>query len=1209
MKIFAKILFVLFIFSFFNSFYVEPTFAATITLRPNAAGARQNWFVVGITHYGATSDQIDTTYVYDVAEFSDELENLQNSSNLGTINSVIAFIRCKAVGGGGAAEKASVYWNTGVLHASTPITITRATFADYSETRTTHPDTGSAWTWSQINSLQVGSRIEQLGFGEVIQCSEFWIVVDYTPPVVDTTPPTWSSNSVNTTFAGNPALFFVQYNDNNALQPNGKYIFSTNNTGTWVNDSSVSWISTPQWANISKTLNSTPGLVIGYRWYANDSAGNVNNTPIFTLTTTAPPSGAPIDVAYYNFTLPYAVAKAFARSADSGTVTTTSTGDSSNPPLWTQNWDGFNFTAAGYTFLTSPQSSGGNAKLTSGATNNEPFGRFNFTLNMTLHPLSNIQWLYVQLRQILIGGAASNEPCTYLMANFTNAGWFKFDSDLTIANAATRSLNFTDVSEISKLIDTSNNNQLVLGSQGVAQDSGEGCAVSFVSVRVGYTPIGATLKDQIRFPCSTNIQTAGDNCTPRFNPGVNTNFNVSFRLRNASTTAGILDKTMMLRYGPSTDPRTNQAGINIQYNASGCGPNQRVIMTATPFVEACSGAICSSTTNPDFKVNQSTLTVGYDINITFPLRFCRGTEGIAYDLAIGSNESGTGTIIADSFLTIVPHVITAWNKTTNNFIESSPAIGNVNGDSFQDVIIGSDDYNLYAINGSNGAQLWAYGTVNSPVLGAPALADIDGDLQLDVVFGTCTNESTASTTYSNRIFALNGNNGSQKWNFSTGGCVLSSPAIANLTVEGTKYVFISSFDDKKIWTINGTNGLRIWNFTANGSFVASPTLADGITGDSGKPEVYIGSYDGNMYALNATNGNKLWNYTVGALIETTAAVDDVDNNGTKSVVFGAYNGIVYQLNANNGALEKASSGNIGQLVSSPIIANVQPDSSYKEVIIGSPFGTVYVLNGSNSTSVYTPVWNFTLTTGGRADSSPAIADVDNDTFSDIVIGGSDGFLYAIRGIDGTELWNYSIGGNIPGSPAIGDVNNDGENEIIVGSFNRNITTIDPGGVTIMDQENWNMFGGNMQRTRILDDVSPELEFFVINDPSTTPQLISKWKDIFSQLAFADIEEDSSGTMEISRIPINSVEGWANYTFKSIFFDRNVFYKLTIYDIYGNSRTISGNFLSSQAVGTFQEIQKIAALESQKLAQQIVTLLFSVLIVFIVVLVVIYLLAR
>ncbi|MCK5450103.1 BspA family leucine-rich repeat surface protein, partial [Candidatus Pacearchaeota archaeon] len=98
--------------------------------------------------------------------------------------------------------------------------------------------------------------------------------------------PTYSLNQTNSTIAGQSTLFSIQYDDDAVLHPTGQYIFSTNNTGTWANESAVNFTATPSWANVSKILNSSVGVSVGYRWYADDNVGDVNNTGVFVLTTT-----------------------------------------------------------------------------------------------------------------------------------------------------------------------------------------------------------------------------------------------------------------------------------------------------------------------------------------------------------------------------------------------------------------------------------------------------------------------------------------------------------------------------------------------------------------------------------------------------------------------------------------------------------------------------------------------------------------------------------------------------------------------------------------------------------------------------------------------------------------------------------------------------------------------------------------------------------
>lgn len=104
--------------------------------------------------------------------------------------------------------------------------------------------------------------------------------------VPDTTDPTYSNAGTNTTVINKLCAFTITYDDNMFLHDNGQYKFSTNNTGSWVNESAINFTATPQTIVTNKTLSSTEGAIIGYRWYANDSTGNDNNTPIYTVVTT-----------------------------------------------------------------------------------------------------------------------------------------------------------------------------------------------------------------------------------------------------------------------------------------------------------------------------------------------------------------------------------------------------------------------------------------------------------------------------------------------------------------------------------------------------------------------------------------------------------------------------------------------------------------------------------------------------------------------------------------------------------------------------------------------------------------------------------------------------------------------------------------------------------------------------------------------------------
>ena len=69
---------------------------------------------------------------------------------------------------------------------------------------------------------------------------------------------------------------------------------------------------------------------------------------------------------------------------------------------------------------------------------------------------------------------------------------------------------------------------------------------------------------------------------------------------------------------------------------------------------------------------------------------------------------------------------------------------------------------------------------------------------------------------------------SQFWNYTTGGDVISSPALGDLDGDGKLEVLIGS-SDSKIYALNGEDGTQVWNYPTGGAIYSSPALGD-ITG-------------------------------------------------------------------------------------------------------------------------------------------------------------------------------------------------------------------------------------------------------------------------------------------------------------------------------------------------------------------------------------------
>ncbi len=123
---------------------------------------------------------------------------------------------------------------------------------------------------------------------------------------LDTTPPYWANNNTNNT---SPKLNQdVQFNIsiNDTLTNVSGFIFSFNDSGTFVNDSFISFSGNKSGiASVNKTITKTRGTVIEWKWYANDTLNNWNVAVMETLTVAdtavvAPTISSPTTSSYHN---------------------------------------------------------------------------------------------------------------------------------------------------------------------------------------------------------------------------------------------------------------------------------------------------------------------------------------------------------------------------------------------------------------------------------------------------------------------------------------------------------------------------------------------------------------------------------------------------------------------------------------------------------------------------------------------------------------------------------------------------------------------------------------------------------------------------------------------------------------------------------------------------------------------------------------------
>jgi len=163
----------------------------TETLRPDGLGDETGLRIDGTpaaaTNWESVDEETpdeDSTYVYhDGTDYLRDLYNIvDHSLGSGKINSVTVHARCNSRKTPEQASLKIVLKSGTTTEESVEKTLTKD-YSNYSNTWTTNPDTGSAFTWGEVDSLQVGVslREDKAGTGDYSRCTQVWVDVDYTP--------------------------------------------------------------------------------------------------------------------------------------------------------------------------------------------------------------------------------------------------------------------------------------------------------------------------------------------------------------------------------------------------------------------------------------------------------------------------------------------------------------------------------------------------------------------------------------------------------------------------------------------------------------------------------------------------------------------------------------------------------------------------------------------------------------------------------------------------------------------------------------------------------------------------------------------------------------------------------------------------------------------------------------------------------------------
>ncbi len=413
------------------------------------------------------------------------------------------------------------------------------------------------------------------------------------------------------------------------------------------------------------------------------------------------------------------------------------------------------------------------------------------------------------------------------------------------------------------------------------------------------------------------------------------------------------------------------------------------------------------------------------------------------------------------------------------WVRAPVALGDLNGDGIGDIVACSSDGVITAYSGVGaGVQLWRYDTANNTgyhaaIEGKAAIGDIDGDGHNEVVVGVGSTHTPAAP---GGLWVLN-YNGTYRWHrlssdYNFDGVpdgVYSSPALADVDGnDGGRLEIVYGGWDGYIRALND-DGTILWEYFARDTVWSSPAIGD--LDSNGSLEVVIGSDahwepafgtvdGGKIYALNGADGSYMPGFfrQVDEVIWSSPALGDLNDDGHLEIVVGTGNCYEIPACASGGRTHPVTDALYGwdyqgnplpgwplplseYAFASPALGDLDRDGDL-EMVVNTGDGYVYAFHADGS---IVSGWPALVTTWGwpgpvpihvPTNASPVLADLTGDGYPEVILPSN--WEIVVWNRFGQQLtrplgnWTLETQFTVAGTPAVGDVDGDGRVELVVG---------------------------------------------------------------------------------------------------------------------------------------------------------------------------------
>jgi hypothetical protein len=278
-----------------------------------------------------------------------------------------------------------------------------------------------------------------------------------------------------------------------------------------------------------------------------------------------------------------------------------------------------------------------------------------------------------------------------------------------------------------------------------------------------------------------------------------------------------------------------------------------------------------------------------------------------------------------------------WPKSTGGFVYGTPAVGDIDGDGYQEVVaLTGGAYALMAWN-HDGTEV-ADGDNNPSTDGilyklttkwnycSPAIGNLDGTGAMEVVFGTYTGDLHVIDGSGNDLWG---------WPYSTGETIVSSPALVDFDEDGDLEIVFSSNDD----TVRVMHHDKVmasgWPQRHVQSGELSPSPAVGDMDNDGDLDIVLGGSNGRV-VLKTYEGDLMvgWPVYIDGDIMSSPVVGDIDGDDLLDVVIGSDEGSVYAWDRRGNLIDGWPGGTSSFVFSTPTICDLDDDGDVEVVVAG-----------------------------------------------------------------------------------------------------------------------------------------------------------------------------------------------------------------------------------------------------------------------------------